>query len=210
MMEPAIRLTGERRAAACERKPSRITTRVTNRKTASIFAKSDDLPSNRVWVDKRIIQTSEGTQGGRSGAQGVTRVASLLRRRLAKKGGGRLRFGAAVCPGEDRSRSLLDFCNRNRSSSQEADHNLDPTRDGTITPPPTPDFSRPHTEQLGDALLREAKHTERRAEFDHSRAACFHVKLHRHNLPDSRQRQTADGVWMPPTLMDSRDRWAQA
>jgi hypothetical protein len=66
---------------------------------------------------------------------------------------------------------------------------VDSTGDGTVTVPPAPDASRLHTEQLGDALLLEAERAERRAEFDRSRAACFHVKLHRRDLPESRQNQ---------------------
>jgi hypothetical protein len=104
------------------------------------------------------------------GGQARIDEGGCLRRRLAKKSR-RLKFGAAICLGEDRGRSLLDLSDRNRPGSQEADHNLDPTRDGAITPPPTPDFARPHTEYLGGALLRETKHTERRAKFNRSRAA---------------------------------------
>ena len=104
------------------------------------------------------------------GGQDRIDEGGCLRRRLAKKSR-RLKFGAAICLGEDRGRSLLDLSDRNRPGSQEADHNLDPTRDGAITPPPTANVSRFDPEYLGDALLREAKHTERLAEFDRSRAA---------------------------------------
>jgi hypothetical protein len=53
--------------------------------------------------------------------------------------------------------------------------------------------------------LREAERAERRAEFDRSQAACFHVKLHRHDLPDSRASSEQDRRWrMDAPALNSR------
>jgi hypothetical protein len=44
-------------------------------------------------------------------------MRQLFRRRPAKTGSRQLKFSAAICPGEDRSRSLLDLGDRNRPGS---------------------------------------------------------------------------------------------
>jgi hypothetical protein len=56
-----------------------------------------------------------------------------------------------------------------RSGSQKAEYNLDPARDGAITPPPTANVSRFDPEYLGDALLREAERAKGRAKFNCNR-----------------------------------------
>jgi hypothetical protein len=78
----------------------------------------------------------------------------------------------------------------------------------TVTRSPATDVPQSDAEKLGDVLLREAERAKHLAEFNRSRVARFHVKLHRHNLPDSHtgNEQTADGVMDAPTLMDSRGR----
>jgi hypothetical protein len=107
--------------------------------------------------------------GGERAERLSTRQSRLFRRRLVKKGGGQLKSGAAVCQGGDGG--LLDLGDRNRPRSQEAEYNLDPARNGAITPPPTANVSRFDPEYLGNMLLREAKRAERRAKFNRSRIA---------------------------------------
>ena len=122
----------------------------------------------------------------------------LFRCRITEKGGERLKSGATVHPARNRDSSLLDLGDRNRPSGQETKHNSDSTGDGTIAVSPAPDASWLHAKELSDTLLLKAERAKRRTEFDRSRAACFHLKLHRHNLPTSHtgSEQTADGVWM--------------
>jgi hypothetical protein len=68
------------------------------------------------------------------------------RRWLDEEASGRLRFGAAVCPGGDRDGGLFDLGNRNRPGGQEAEHNADATWDATITVLPASDAPRPDAE----------------------------------------------------------------
>ena len=102
------------------------------------------------------------------GGQDRIDEGGCLRRRLAKKSR-RLKSGAAVHPGRNRNGGLLNLLDGNRPSSEKAKHNTNPMRHSPSPGFPTPDLSRPHTEQLGDVLLREAERAKGRAKFNCNR-----------------------------------------
>jgi len=110
----------------------------------------DLLDSGEIWVGEG------GCLGGRRGR--------LFRRRRDEEGSGRLKFGAAVCPGGDRDDGL-DLVNRHRAASQEADHKADAAGDAAIAVLPASDAPRADAEQPGNALLCDAERSDRRAEF---------------------------------------------
>jgi hypothetical protein len=128
----------------------------------------------KIRVPRVAARPAAGVGGERAdlfrGGQDRIDEGGCLRRRLTKKSR-RLKSGAAVHPSRNRNGDLLDLLDGNHPSSEKAKHNTNPMWHSPSPGFPTPDLSRPHTEQLGDALLREAKHTERLAEFDRSRAA---------------------------------------
>jgi hypothetical protein len=101
-------------------------------------------------------------EGGCLGA----RQGQLFRRRLARKESGRLKSGAAVCPG-----GLLDLGGRNRPGSQEAKDDSDAVWNPAITRSPATDVPQSDAEQLGDVLLRDAERAKHLAEFNRSRVA---------------------------------------
>jgi hypothetical protein len=98
------------------------------------------------------------------------KVTALARAKAGCSGAsGRLKSGAAVCPGGNGG--LLDLVDRNCPNSQEPEHDSDAARDTAVAIPPAPDTPRTDTEQLGDVLLRETERAEHRAEFNRSRVA---------------------------------------
>src|SRR5262245_42124533 len=89
--------------------------RVAARPTAGFWGERADLfGGGQAWVGK----------GGRQGG--------LFQHRLDEERSGRLRFGAAVCPGGGGDGSLLDLGDRNCPGSQEANHNADAAGDAAI------------------------------------------------------------------------------
>jgi hypothetical protein len=121
--------------------------------------------SGQAWVGE------SDCLGGRRGR--------LFRRWRAGEGSGRLRFGAAVCPGRDSDGDLLNPVNRHHSRDQKTKHEADAAGDAAIPVLPAPDAPRADAEQPGDAVLCNAERGEGRAEFaGHWRVACFRVSGH--------------------------------
>jgi hypothetical protein len=111
-----------------------------------------------------------------------------FRRRLKMEKSTRLRLGAAVCAGggsclngrrgglfqcrlnngrrrqlgavRPRNRRLLNLVERHRPSSEEADHDVDATRNTALAMPPPPHSPWTDVEQRGNTLLRNAKSAE--------------------------------------------------
>ena len=83
----------------------------------------DLLDSGEIWV-------GEGGCLGR-----------LFRRRRDEEGSGRLKFGAAVCPGGDRDDGL-DLVNRHRPRGQKTKHNADAAGGADAEGKPEPHSSR--------------------------------------------------------------------
>jgi hypothetical protein len=120
-------------------------------------------PAARIWGERADLLGGGRAWIGDGGCRGVC----LLRRRLDEEGSGRLRCGAAVCPGGARDGSLLDLIDRNRSGGQEAEHDADAAGNAAIAIPPTSHAPRTDAEQLGDAVLREAERVECLVKFGH-------------------------------------------
>ena len=125
--------------------------RIAARPAANLWGERADLfGGGQAWVGE------SDCLGGRRGR--------LFRRRRDEEGSGRLKFGAAVCPGGDRDDGL-DLVNRHRAASQEADHKADAAGDAAIAVLPASDAPRADAEQPGNALLCDAERSDRRAEF---------------------------------------------
>ena len=138
------------------------------------------------------------------------RQSGLFRRWLDEEGSGRLRFGAAVCPGGDGDGGLFDLSNRNRSSGHEAENNADAAGDAAVAGLPAPDAPRADAKQLGDAALCNAEYAECRAELIRGRGALVSPpevfsKAGRCSLPSQVARLDEDRHRSVPDL-ESRSR----
>jgi hypothetical protein len=71
---------------------------------------------------------------------------------------------AAICSDWGRDGDPLDLSNRHRPHGQETKHNADAARDAAIAALPASDTPRADAEQLGNAMLRDAKRAEYLAE----------------------------------------------
>jgi hypothetical protein len=120
-------------------------------------------PAADLWGERTDLFGGSQAWVGGGGCLGA-RQGGLFRRRFDEKGSGRLRFGAAVCPGGNRDGGLFDLGDRHRSRGQKAEHNADSAWDAAIAVLPTSDASRADTEQPGDAVLCDAERVEGCAE----------------------------------------------
>ena len=94
--------------------------RIAARPAAGLWGERADLfGGGQAWVGEG------GCLGGRHGG--------LFRRRRDEEGSGRLRFGAAVCPGGDSDGGLLDLGNRHRPAARR--RSTMPTPQGTRRSP---------------------------------------------------------------------------
>jgi hypothetical protein len=95
------------------------------------------------------------------------------RRQFDEAGGGRLRFGVAVCPGGDRDGNLLNLLDRHHPCGNEMDQDMGSAREAAIAALPTSHTPRGDTEQLSDTVLCEAERAKCLAEFGRSQSPAF-------------------------------------